>query len=106
MPPPPPGGRPLKPPPLPPPQEVAPYKDVKLFSDTVIGVPSQCFVAGKAGVGAGNFPKGGLVGVRVCVQYNDLAYPGSVVLMEGIAPTWRKSHSKAWARQPGERDVL
>ena len=53
---------PLFPPLNPPPQEVAPYKDVKLFSDTVIGVPSQCFVAGKAGVGAGNFPKGGWVG--------------------------------------------
>lgn len=33
-------------------------QDVKMFSDTVVGIPSQCFVAGKAGVGANNFPKG------------------------------------------------
>ncbi|GAX75594.1 hypothetical protein CEUSTIGMA_g3038.t1 [Chlamydomonas eustigma] len=39
-------------------KEVPPYKDVKMFSDTVVGIPSQCFVAGKAGVGPGNFPKG------------------------------------------------
>ena len=43
------------------PQEVPPYKDVKMFSDTVVGIPSQCFVAGKAGIGANNFPKGELV---------------------------------------------
>ena len=39
-------------------QEVPPYKEVKMFSDTVVGIPSQCFVAGKAGIGANNFPKG------------------------------------------------
>ncbi len=32
-------------------QDVGLYREVKLYSDTMIGIPSQCFVADKAGVG-------------------------------------------------------
>lgn len=30
-----------------------PYKEVKQASDSVLGIPSQCIVAGKAGIGRG-----------------------------------------------------
>ena len=36
------------------------YQEVKLASDAALGVPSQCMVAGVAGVGLGVQPRGRL----------------------------------------------
>jgi hypothetical protein len=36
------------------------YSEVKMASDAALGLPSQCLVAGSAGVGAGAAPRGRL----------------------------------------------